>query len=308
MRKTSMMMSFAVFVVLSLVGGLWAAPVASAADDEIVIGFSNWSKRFVFYQELERGILDAAAENGVRVIVSDPNGDQATQQAQVENFITQGVDGMIIIPVDSRAVVPTVLTANDANVPVVTADISAAGGDVVSHIASDNRLGGSLAAERLSEVLGGEGKVAVITYPVISTTIEREEAFLEAIKDYPGIEVVATQSGQSQRDQAMSVTENFLQRYPDLDGIFAVNDMQGLGALAAVEAAGKGDQVAIVGFDAEPEAVAAMEAGSAYKGSVAQQPYLIGKTAVETLLKHLNGDEVADAIPVPVTMVTGADE
>lgn len=289
------------FVVVALFSGFAASALAS---DKITIGFSNWSKRFVFYQELERGIMDAAKEYGVDVRVGDPNGDQEKQQSLVENFLVQGIDALILIPIDSRAVVPTVETANAQNVPVITVDISAAGGDVVTHIASDNRLGGRLAAQRLNELLGGQGKVAMITYPVISATIEREEAFVEELAKYPGIELVATQTGQSQRDLAMSVTENFMQRHPDLDGIFAVNDMQGLGALAAVEAAGKSNQIAVIGFDAEPEAVDAIKAGTAYKGSVAQQPYLLGRIAVEKVLEHLKGQEVPASIPVAVEMVT----
>ena len=291
----------ALLVALTVLLGL---SVSVLAADEITIGFSNWSKRFVFYQELERGILDAAEEYGVKVLVGDPNGDQEKQQSLVENFLVQGVDALILIPIDSKAVVPTIETANAHKVPVVTVDISAAGGDVVTHIASDNRLGGRLAAQLLNELLGGKGKVALINYPVITSTIEREEAFVEELRKYPGLELVAKQTGQSQRDLAMSVTENIMQRHPDLAGIFAVNDMQGLGALAAVEAAGKSDQIVIIGFDAEPEALDAIKAGRAYKGSVAQQPYLLGRMTVEKVLEYLSGAELPASIPVPVEMIT----
>ena len=277
--------------------------VGAAAADRLTVGFSNWSKRFVFYQELERGIRDAANELGVHLLVSDPNGDQAVQQAHVENFLSQGINALILVPIDSKAVVPTVETANRAGIPVVTVDIASAGGDVVTHIASDNCLGGRLAAQRIAELLGGSGKVALITYPVITSTIERERCFLEEIQKYPRIEVVARQSGQSQRDRAMSLTENYLQRWPDLKAIFAVNDMQGLGALAAVQAAGRRD-IVIVGFDAEPEAVAAMKAGTPYKGSVAQDPYLMGRMAVEYAVKAVRGEKIPSNIPVPVKMVT----
>ena len=274
------------------------------AQEEPTVGFSNWSKRFVFYQDLEQGLSNAAEVSGVELLVGDPNGDQAAQQSLVENFLTQGVEGLILIPIDSNAVVPTVETANEAGVPVVTVDIAAEGGDVVTHIASDNCMGGRLAAERMNEILGGQGKVALITYPVISSTIEREECFAEAIAEYPDIEVIARQSGQSDRARALSVTEDLLLQHPDLAGIFAVNDMMGLGALAATEAANKEDQVSIIGFDAQPEAVEAMQAGSAYKGSVAQQPQLLGEMALEMMLRHLRGEEVPENIPVDVMMVT----
>jgi ribose transport system substrate-binding protein len=292
-------------VIVSLLGAFCST--ALAQQQEHKIGFSNWSKRFVFYQDLERGLKGAAEENDVELFVGDPNGDQAAQQSLVENFLTRGIDGLILIPIDSRAVTPTVETANRAGVPVVTVDISAEGGDVVTHIASDNCMGGRLAAERMNEVLSGEGEVALITYPVISATIEREECFVEAIADYPGIEVVARQSGESDRNQALSLTEDLLLRNPGLAGIFAVNDMMGLGALAAVEAANKQEQISIIGFDAQPEAVEAMRSGSVYKGSVAQQSELLGEMALEMMLKHLNGEEVPDNIPVEVKMVTPGD-
>ena len=105
----------ALLVALTVLLGL---SVSVLAADEITIGFSNWSKRFVFYQELERGILDAAEEYGVKVLVGDPNGDQEKQQSLVENFLVQGVDALILIPIDSKAVVPTIETANAHKVPI----------------------------------------------------------------------------------------------------------------------------------------------------------------------------------------------
>lgn len=275
-----------------------------AQEEQATVGFSNWSKRFVFYQELEQGLQTAAEANNVNLLIGDPNGDQAAQQSLVENHLTQGVDALILIPIDSQAVIPTVETANQAGIPVITVDIAAEGGDVVSHIASDNCMGGRLAAQRMNEVLNGEGKVALITYPVITSTIEREECFVEEMGNYPGIEVVATQSGQSDRARALSVTEDLLLQHSDLNGIFAVNDMMGLGALAAVQGANKESQVSIIGFDAQPEAVDAMKSGSAYKGSVAQQPQLLGQMALEMMLQHLRGEEVPTNIPVDVMMVT----
>ncbi len=301
MTRFRLMLRTALFA--SLVGA-WLTPAFAQDQEDTAIGFSNWSKRFVFYQQLEHGLSEAAEYAGVALSVGDPNGDQAAQQALIENFLSQGIKGLILIPIDSNAVGSTVEMANAAGVPVVTVDISAAEGDIVTHIASDNCMGGRLAAERVNDVLGGEGKIALITYPVISSTIEREECFLEAITDYAGIEVVANQSGESDRARALSLTEDLLLQHDDLAGIFAVNDMMGLGALAAVDAAGKSDQVSIIGFDAQPEAMEAMKSGTAYKGSVAQQPGLLGAMSLEMMLKHLDGEDIPANIPVDVMMVT----
>lgn len=294
-------------VLIAIILPIYSAGQVEDVEDVRTIGFSNWSKRFVFYQDLEAGIVETAEEHGIEVLVSDPGGDQATQQSHVENFVARNIDLLILIPIDSQAVVPVVEYVNDHNIPVITVDIGAGGGNVETHIASDNIYGGELAAHRMADLLDGSGEVAVITFPEITSTIEREESFVRVIEEeYPDIEIVARQSGDSERDRAMSVTEDFLLAYPNLDGIFAVNDMQGLGALAAVEAAGRTD-ISIIGFDAQDEAVEAMKAGTPYKGSVAQQPYLLGEVAVETAIKILDGESVDSDIPVEVKMVTPED-
>jgi ribose transport system substrate-binding protein len=293
----------AFLVFLLFAATLPALAQGTAKGKQYTIGFSNWSKRFEFYQELERGIKETAAKYGVSLRVADPNGDQATQQSEIENFIAQKVDALIMVPVDSKAVIPTIEYANRSKVPVVTVDIAAGGGNVVTFIASDNKLGGKLAADRMAEVLNGRGKIALITFRQITSTIEREQGFMDEIKKFPNIQVVASQTGDSQRDKAMSLTEDYLSKYPDLKGIFAVNDMQGLGALAAAQAANKKD-IAIIGFDASAEAVSAMKQGTPYIGSVAQQPYLLGQYAVESALKKLQGGKVEANIPVPVKMET----
>jgi ribose transport system substrate-binding protein len=271
---------------------------------QIVVGFTNWSRSFAFYVDLEKGLQEVADRENVKLITQDPNGDLMKQQQQLENFITQKVDGVIMVPIDSDASLPSAQAVIDKGIPVVTADISIKGSkDIKSHVASDNKFGGQLAAEYVGKILQGKGKVAVINNPTITSVIERSDGFIETIKaKYPNIEIVAEQNGESKREKALSLTENFLQAHPDLDAIFSVNDMMALGALQAVKAAKK-DNVTIVGFDATDEALKAIKDGD-HMASVAQKPIEIGKAAMEALLKSIRGEQVETNIPVPVEIVT----
>jgi ribose transport system substrate-binding protein len=272
-------------------------------EKQLVIGFTNWSRSFAFYVDLEKGLQEVADRENVKLITQDPNGDLMKQQQHLENYITQKVDGVIMIPIDSNASLPSAQAVMDKGIPIVTADIALQGSDEIkSHIASDNKLGGQLAAEYIGKVLDGKGKVAVINNPTITSVIERSDGFTETIEaKFPDIEIVAVQNGESKREKALSLTENFLQSHPDLDAIFSVNDMMALGALQAVNAAKK-DNVTIVGFDATDEALQAIVDGSRM-ASVAQQPIEIGKFALEALLKVIRGEQVEANIPVPVAIV-----
>ena len=274
------------------------------SDDTLTIGFSNWSRSFEFYVDMEVGMQEKADELGVELIIQDANGDLNEQTTQLEDFISRGVDGIIICPIDSEAAGAEVEMVNDANIPLATADIECTGGgEVVTHIASNNYLGGQLAARFIGDQLGGKGTVAVIDNPTITPLIDRENGFLETIeKEYPDIEVVAVQSGESTREKGMEVAENILEKYPDLGGIFGTNDMMALGALQAVEAQNK--DTIIVGFDASEEALTAIQNDSPMKASIAQQPKELGAQVLELLVKHINGEEVESKVEVEVIAVS----
>ncbi len=274
------------------------------SDDTLTIGFSNWSRSFEFYVDMEAGMQEKADELGVELIIQDANGDLNEQTTQLEDFVSRGVDGIIICPIDSEASGTEVEMVNSANIPIATCDIECTGGgEVVTHIASNNYLGGQLAARFIGEELGGKGTVAVIDNPTITPLIDRENGFLETIEaEYPDIEVVAVQSGESTREKGMEVAENLLEKYPDLGGIFGTNDMMALGALQAVEAQNK--ETVIVGFDASEEALTAIKNGSPMKASIAQQPELLGAQVLELLVNHLNGEEVEPKVEVEVIAVS----
>ena len=275
-----------------------------SGGDSLTIGFSNWSRSFEFYVDLEEGMQEKADELGVELVIQDADGDLTEQTSQLENFISRDMDGIIICPIDSEASGSEVEMVNAEDIPLATVDIECTGGgEVVTHVASDNYLGGQLAAEYVGEALGGEGKIAVISNPTITTIIEREKGFTETIeKEYPGIEIVANQSGESTREKGMEVAENILEKNPDLDAVFGTNDMMALGAVQAIQA--KNLDTIVVGFDATEEACNGMKEGSPMKASVAQQPQLLGATVLESLVNYINGEDVEPEIKVEVKLVT----
>jgi len=267
-----------------------------------VIGVSLLTKEHVFYRDLEKGLRSSAANYGYDLVINSGDWDLAKHQAQIENYIVQKVDAIIVCPCDSKGIGPAIQKANIAGIPVFTADIKAEGGKIVSQIASDNIAGGRLAAEFLAKLLHGKGEVAIIDQPITQSVIDRVHGFMEEIVKYPEIRVVARPSGDGVRDKSMKVAEDLLQGFPNLAGIFGINDDSALGALAAIEAAGR-KGILIVGYDGTPEARQAILRGSALKGDVVQYPLEIGRITIETIAKHLAGEVVPAEVPVKVGVV-----
>ncbi len=270
-----------------------------------LIGVTLLTKEHVFYRDLEGGLRDAAQQKGYDLAVTSGDWDLAKQQGQIENFIVQKVAAIIVCPVNSKGIGPAIEKATQAKIPVFTADIKADGGPVVSHVASDNYLGGKLAGEYLAKALDGRGRVAVIDQPIVESAIERVRGFEEAIKQHPDMQIVAKPNGDGVRDRAMKAAEDLLQGFPELNGIFGINDDSALGALSAIESAGR-KGIVIVGFDAIPEARAAILRDSALKADVVQNPKEIGQKTIETIDRYLKGESVPPLIPVEVKVVDKA--
>jgi ribose transport system substrate-binding protein len=275
---------------------------AGGASSAKRIGVTLLTREHEFYRELEAGLLEAARKAGYELIITSVDFDLAKQQSQIENFIVQRVDAIVVCPADSKGIGPAIEQANQAGIPVFTADIAAQGGQVVSHIASDNLAGGRLAAEFIAKALNGQGEVGIIGQPEVQSGLDRELGFKEEMKKHPGIKVAASLNGGGLRDKALKAAEDMLQGNPNLKGIFGINDDSALGALSAAEARGRNDMV-IVGYDAIPEAVKAIQRGSALKADVAQQPRDLGARTIEVIGKHFAGGPVEKSISVPVKIV-----
>jgi ribose transport system substrate-binding protein len=284
---------------------LTAAGCARAPEtDRPQVGVTLLTEAHVFYQDLKQGMLAAAESLGVDLHIVAGEWDLARQTAQVQSFLTRNMDAIVIAPVNSSGIVSAVTEARAAGIPVFTADIAADGGGVVSHIASDNRQGGRLLGEYLAARLNGKGAVAILDQPTLTSVQERVAGFREALAAYPGIQIVAAPAVErGLRDIAKQKTDNLLSAGRPLDAIFGSNDDCALGALAAVQAAGRSD-ILIVGYDATPEARTAIGGDTPLVADAVQHPGQIGRRAVEAVVAHLKGEAVPPVIAVPVSLVT----
>jgi ribose transport system substrate-binding protein len=303
--------------VFGLVACLLALPMVAMGQSEsgstkpkptLTIGVSLLTRTHPFYQDLEAGLQEAAKANGYELIVTAGEFDVAKQKDQVQDFIVRKVNAIILAPCDSRSIGTAVKAANDAGIPVFTADIAclAEGVKIVSHVASDNIIGGKLAAQAVVKALNGVGQVAIIDHPEVESVIQRVKGFEEELAKTPGIKMVAKLSGHGVKDQAFRTAEDILQAHPDVTAIFGINDDSALGALAAVEKAGKAGKVKIIGFDAVPEARKAIKAGKIY-ADVIQRPKEIGKSTIEAVKTYISGGKVQPAILIPCALFTKKD-
>ena len=292
--------TLSVLLCVLMIGGM-AASMVSAAAPEIGLAVSTLNNPF--FVDLRDGALEAADKAGLSITVADAQNDPNRQLSQIENFIQQGVSIILVNPCDSAAIVPAIKAANKANIPVITVDRGADGGEVVCHIASDNVEGGRMAGEFLAELVDYKGKLVELEgIPGTSAARDRGAGFNEVIKKYPDIKIVARQEAGFDRAKGMTVMENILQAQPEIDGIFCHNDEMALGALRAVEAAGRLSAIKIVGFDATDDAVKSVKDGKLV-ATVAQKPRVMGSMAVDTAKQVLDGVKVDEFIPVPLELV-----
>jgi len=293
------------FFIQGLLLALISSVLFAAGDPEsggAVYGLSLSTLNNPFFVTLKEGAETKAAEVGVRLIVLDSQDDPAKEAVNMEDLIQQRVDAILVNPTDADAIVPSIMKANAAEIPVLTIDRGAAGGEIVAHIASDNVAGGEMAAEFLVEAIGGSGKVVELEgIAGTSAARDRGEGFNAVVGAISGIEVVARQTANFNRAEGLSVFENILQAQPQIDGVFAHNDEMILGAIEAAKAAGR-TNIIFVGFDAVDDAVAAVQDGS-LAATVAQQPDVIGSLGVDTAYRHLMGESVSASIPVDLALV-----
>ena len=275
---------------------------APAAAKKRVVGVTLLTQTHDFFKDLEGGLREEAAARNLELVVTACEMDPAKQASQIEDFVAQRVAAILAAPCDSAAIGANLSGPEQAGIPVFTADIAARGGKIVSHVASDNVLGGRLAAQALAKYLGGKGKILIIDHPTVASVQDRVKGFEEELKKHPEITIVARPSSDGQRAKAMAVMEDMLQAHRDLKGVFGINDDSALGATAVLEAAGRKD-VVVIGYDATPEAQRAIKSGGPLKADVIQYPKKIGRTAIEMIDRHLKGESVPPLVAVEVGLV-----
>jgi len=285
--------------------GSSSGPVSPGAKR---IGVSIQNREAQFYEDMEAGMNAEAAKYGYSLNVVDANRDNALQQSQVEDFISQRVDAIVLTPYDSQAIGSAIAEANRANIPVFTADIASTSplGTVIAHIASDNVQGGFQAGKLMCAGVGKSGQVAIIDEPEVTSVQDRVRGFRQALAQLcPGVTIVADVDGGGQRDQAESDMSDILQSHRALSGVFGINDDSALGALTAVKAAGLVGKIIIVGYDATPEARTAIADGQMY-GDAVQYPETIGKDTIDAIHEYFTGKRPPKIVRVNVGAVTKA--
>ncbi len=272
------------------------------------IGLSVLTMDNPFFKAIADSMAAEAEKSWYQVIAVSGDFDVAKQQDQIKDFIVKQVDAIVLCPCDSKAIAPAIKEANDAGIPVFTADIACLDPsvEVVAHIATDNLQGGRLAADAIVEAVGGRGKVAILDHPVVESVILRTQGFEERLAELNkapdvNVQIVAKLPGGGDKTKSLSATQDLIQSHPDLDAIFAINDPSALGARAALENAGKADQVKIVGFDGQPEGKQAIKDGKIYADPI-QYPDRIGVETVRAIMRYMNGEDVAPELLIATSL------
>ncbi|MEZ9059196.1 ribose ABC transporter substrate-binding protein RbsB [Vibrio pelagius] len=272
--------------------------VSAQAQDTMAIVLSTLNNPF--FVTMKDGAEAKAEELGYKLIVLDSQNDPSKELSNIEDLTIRGVKAILINPTDSDAVSNAIRMANRSSIPVLTLDRGASRGDVVSHIASDNVIGGEMAGHFIMEKVGEKAKVIQLEgIAGTSAARERGEGFMNAVNG-SGLELLASQPADFDRTKGLNVMENLLAANPDVEAVFAQNDEMALGALRAVQASGK--DVMIVGFDGTEDGIAAVNRGL-LGATVAQQPDLIGSLGIEMADKVLKGEKVDEYVPVPLKII-----
>jgi ribose transport system substrate-binding protein len=265
-----------------------------------------------FFIDMQKGAEEQAKKEGVELVVqsADREVDVERQMQIIENLIERKVSALCITPSGSREIVPVIVKANEAGIPVLIIDtradqkaLDAAGGKIATFIGSDNYDGGKIAGAFVVEKLGGNGNVAILEgIPGHETGDARLRGFREALAKAPGVRIVASQPANWERDQGFNVFQNILQAHPEVNAVFACSDLMALGAVEAIASAGKTGKIVVVGFDALPEARDDIKKG-VMAATVAQFPQKMGATAVEYAAKLLRGEKIPDFTPVAIELI-----
>jgi ribose transport system substrate-binding protein len=309
-RRVQVLVLLAAFG-LAFTGCRKAAPPGSTAGPRVALVLKTLNSPF--FIEMQRGAQEAARGKKVDLVVqaAEREVDVEKQMQIIENLIETKVTALLVTPSGSKEIVPALVKVNAAGIPVVILDTQVdpaaakeAGVRLASFVGSDNYEGGKLAGEQLVKVTGGKVKVAILEgIPGHETGDSRLRGFKEAVGGSPNIAIVASQPANWERDLGFTVFQNMLQAHPEIDAVFACNDMMALGALEAIAAAGKTGAIRVIGFDAVDDAKQAILAGTMV-ASVAQQPAEMGRIGVETVVKVLAGESVPAEQRVSIGLVT----
>ena len=302
------------YLSLLIAFGFVVCPAGRAADKAYTIAVIPKGTTNEFWKAVNAGAFKARDELRIKGVAVDIiwkgplKEDDREQQIQVvENFVSRHVSGIVVAPLDSRALVQPVVAAGQAKIPVVIMDSGLNSDRYASFVATDNTRGGVMAGERLAELLGGKGNVILLRYQVGSaSTEEREAGFLDAMKKHPGIKVISSnQHAGPTRETAYQASQNLLNRHGrEVNGVFCPCELpSGAMAMALRDIGLAGGKVKMVGFDAGSKSIEDLKNGD-IQGLVVQDPLGIGYESVLTMVKHLQGEKVERRIGTRVALIT----
>jgi ribose transport system substrate-binding protein len=300
--------------IVLLSAALFACACSGAGrDGTITVAVIPKGTSHVFWQSIHAGAEKAAQELGVSVVWRGPlrEDDRDSQVTEVENAIARGVAGIALAPLDESALVAPVSSAMRRKIPVVIFDSGLKGDDYVSFVATDNEVGGRLAGEHLAKLLNGKGRIVLLRYAEgHDSTTKREEGFLGAIRQSPGLQIVSSnQYGGADVEGAYKRSEALLStlKGPDgslaVDGIFCPNESSSFAMLRVLQDNGWAGKVRFIGFDASDNLVKGLRAGH-IDGLILQDPVNMGYLGVKTLVSHIRGEKVERRIDTGVQLVT----
>jgi ribose transport system substrate-binding protein len=304
--RTRMMACLGAGALLGL-AGCTSGDVAAAANrpEKIeTIGLMVQDMSNPFFSAMDKGAQEAAASIGSTVNTQDAQLDLANQNNQIDAFIQQGVDLIVVSAVDENGLEPAILRARQSGAIVVAVDTPAGGADAV--IMTDAVEAGEKSCQYLFEQMGGQGNFLIVDGTPIQTIRDRIQGCNNVLPQYPGIRLVGQQASKNDRASALTVTTDMLTATPDVQGVFGMNDPSALGAVLAVEQAGMSQGVKVTGVDGSPEAVAELQrAGSPFIGTATQDPAEMVRQAVQVAQDIVAGKPPAQTtILIPSELVT----
>ncbi len=291
MRKVVCIM----LVLLCAVGMSVFAAAQQETRQEITIGLFVKDSTTPYWRYLIKGAKDEAARiGGVKVIEYAPikQQDIEEQLRQVEDAIQRRISAIAIAPIDSNAIAPALEKAVKAGIPVITTNTRAFYDGITSFVGVDNIDGGLMLGKYLAEKMNFTGNIVIVEgNPAGQTNIDRMEGFKKAFAQYPNIKILTSQPAMFRRDQAMSVMENILQTHSKIDAVVAFNDEMAIGAVQAIEAAGR-KGIMVTGFDGAPEGIKAIIAGRML-ATLNQGPFEQGGFAVRAAVDVIQGKTIS---------------
>lgn len=303
--KISLAFLLALGTLFSGCGGEKAS--SESGEAKIKIAVIPKGSTHYYWKSVHAGAAKAAQEENVEIIWQGPQkeDDRQMQIQVVQNFISRGVDGILLAPLDDRSLVPPVKAAVKRKIPVVIFDSNLQSEEHGSFVATDNFAGGKLCAKRLSEILGGKGKAIMLRYAEGSaSTAEREAGFLEGMKEYgPDIELISTnQYAGATMERAFQASQNLLNRFAEVDGIYCPNESSTQGMLRALQTSGKAGKIKFVGFDSNETLINGINNGEIH-GLAVQDPFNMGYMGVKTTAAYIRGEDFEKRIDTGITMV-----